>query len=161
MMYLAVAVNARDTNIIPDIVSFLTRSGAYHCELVFSDDNACVVTPKYIGYMRRTYEWYKWQMLPLPMINAVAEADIRTRCNEIFSRNPTYDWLGVILGALFRNLQTTRKWYCSELCKVLLNPYIPGVKKHEGWITPDRLCRIVSDELANKYPDYTTRPFVK
>lgn len=154
MMYLATAVNDRDTNIIPNLISLFTRSGCYHDELVFSDGSAAVVTREIRGMLTRKYSWYKWILIPLPMITFEDEQAIRKCAADIFATNPGYDYLGALLGWALPHIGSKRRWYCSELCYTLLKPYISELTCSHGFITPDSMCRQVSDIVEIEYPDY-------
>lgn len=151
MMYLASALNTRDKSLIPNIVSFFTRSGIYHSELVFSDNQSFSVTPKYIGYLERHHNWYEWTLTPLPMISGEAEYKIRDEVNAILATKPKYDYLGALFGFFAHNLQDKNRWYCSELCRHVLKDYIPGLRKYK-WLGPDDLLKEVSLYIEKNYP---------
>ncbi len=154
MMYLATAVNDRDTAVIPNLISLFTRSGCYHDEIVFSDKKAAVVTKEFRGFMERDYDWYKWILIPLPMIDIFKENEIRLVASEIFRSKPGYDYLGALLGWAIPHIGNKTKWYCSELSFHLLKPYLPELDSKHGFITPDTLCRQVSDIVKKNYPEY-------
>lgn len=144
MMYLATAVNEDDKELAPKLVSFFTHSKPYHSELVFSDGTAVVVSPSFMGWKQREYDYYKWMLLPLVMINEEQEQEIREVANKLLGDDPKYDYLGACCGWIRNWMQDPNKWYCSELCRALLRPYIPLILDDDKWITPDRLLRILS-----------------
>ena len=151
MMYLASALNTRDKTLIPNIVSFFTRSGIYHSEIVFSDNQTFTVTPDHIGYIKRDYTWYEWTLTPLPMISGEEEYKVREMANAILKTNPQYDFLGALFGYFVHKFEDKNKWYCSEACKYLLEKYIPTLKEYD-WIGPDDLLKEVSKEIQKNYP---------
>lgn len=146
MMYLATAVN--DHSVMSSLISIYTRSRSYHSELVFSDGYAFCINGKKIEMVHRQYDWYKWHLVPLPMIKEGDEKCIRQDVVEILNTNPKYDWLGAIGGMWCSHLQNPNKWYCSEFCRMELRRFIPELNKDEKWITPDRLLKIVSKHMC-------------
>ena len=68
MMYLATAVN--DSSLVSSLISIFTRSRSYHSELVFSDGYAFAISGKRIEMVKRNYDWYKWHLVPLSMIES-------------------------------------------------------------------------------------------
>lgn len=154
MMFLAIAVNNRDSNLIPLIVGLATWSKAYHCELVFSDGVTLQSTPKHVGYVDKVvYDRYKWVLLPLPQISGEREYAIRAMADSLLAKNPTYDYVGAIFGRFIPTAGDSNKWYCSELCRYLLKDDISAIKD-EKWITPDRIWEAVANDLDTKYPQY-------
>ena len=143
MMYLATAVN--DSSLVSLLISIYTRSRSYHCELVFSDGSAFAISGKRIEMVKRKYDWYKWHLVPLPMVESGDEEFIKKDVQEILASNPKYDWLGAIGGMWCSRLQNPNRWYCSEFCRSELKRFIPTLNNDNKWITPDRLLRIVSE----------------
>ena len=143
MMYLATAVN--DSSLVSSLISIYTRSRSYHSELVFSDGSAFAISGKGIEMVKRKYDWYKWHLVPLPMVESGDEEFIKKDVQEILESNPKYDWLGAIGGMWCSRLQNPNKWYCSEFCRSELKRFIPTLNNDSKWITPDRLLRIVSE----------------
>lgn len=94
MMYLATAVN--DSSLVSSLISIFTRSRSYHSELVFSDGYAFAISGKSIEMVKRKYDWYKWHLVPLSMIESHDEELIKKDVQEILASNPKYDWLGAI-----------------------------------------------------------------
>lgn len=157
MMYLATAVNDRDAILIPTVVSLFTLGKAYHSELVFSDGNAIVVTPKSFGYQVHDYDWYEWALVPLPMITPEMEANIRKKTDEILATKPTYDWAGAILGPFGKCFNSKRRWYCSELCRHLLEDYITDLGDCRRFISPSKLWKLIANHVKARYPVATPR----
>ena len=143
MMYLATAVN--DSSLVSSLISIFTRSRSYHSELVFSDGYAFAISGKRIEMVKRNYDWYKWHLVPLSMIESGDEEFIKKDVQEILASNPKYDWLGAIGGMWCSRLQNPNRWYCSEFCRSELKRFIPTLNNDSKWITPDRLLRIVSE----------------
>ena len=143
MMYLATAVN--DSSLVSSLISIYTRSRSYHSELVFSDGSAFAISGKRIEMVKRKYDWYKWHLVPLSMIESHDEELIKKDVQEILASNPKYDWLGAIGGMWCSRLQNPNRWYCSEFCRSELKRFIPSLNNDNKWITPDRLLRIVSE----------------
>ena len=143
MMYLATAVN--DSSLVSSLISIFTRSRSYHSELVFSDGSAFAISGKRIEMVKRNYDWYKWHLVPLSMIESHDEELIKKDVQEILASNPKYDWLGAIGGMWCSRLQNPNRWYCSEFCRSELKRFIPTLNNDSKWITPDRLLRIVSE----------------
>ena len=143
MMYLATAVN--DSSLVSSLISIFTRSRSYHSELVFSDGYAFAISGKRIEMVKRNYDWYKWHLVPLSMIESHDEELIKKDVQEILASNPKYDWLGAIGGMWCSHLQNPNTWYCSEFCRSELKRFIPTLNSDNKWITPDRLLRIVSE----------------
>ena len=143
MMYLATAVN--DSSLVSSLISIFTRSRSYHSELVFSDGYAFAISGKRIEMVKRNYDWYKWHLVPLSMIESHDEELIKKDVQEILASNPKYDWLGAIGGMWCSRLQNPNRWYCSEFCRSELKRFIPTLNNDSKWITPDRLLRIVSE----------------
>ena len=155
MMHLAIAVNNRDSTLIPTLVSLFTWAKAYHCELIFSDGTTLQATPEKIGYTTGIqYDRYKWVILPLPQIDDTAEAKILGLADAILEKNPKYDYIGAIFGRWAPALEDGDRWYCSELCRYLIKDEIPALND-DKWITPDRLWRAVADDLDTNYKEYT------
>ena len=150
MMYLATAVN--DSSLVSSLISIFTRSRSYHSELVFSDGYAFAISGKRIEMVKRNYDWYKWHLVPLSMIESHDEELIKKDVQEILESNPKYDWLGAIGGMWCSRLQNPNRWYCSEFCRSELKRFIPTLNNDNKWITPDRLLRIVS-EYVNQIDD--------
>ena len=146
MMYLATAVN--DSSLVSSLISIYTRSRSYHSELVFSDGSAFAISGKGIEMVKRKYDWYKWHLVPLPMVESGDEEFIKKDVQEILESNPKYDWLGAIGGMWCSHLQNPDKWYCSEFCRKELKRFIPALNNDDKWITPDRLLKIVSEYVS-------------
>ena len=148
MMYLATAVN--DSSLVSSLISIYTRSRSYHSELVFSDGSAFAISGKGIKMVKRKYDWYKWHLVPLPMVESGDEEFIKKDVQEILESNPKYDWLGAIGGMWCSRLQNPDKWYCSEFCRKELKRFIPALNNDDKWITPDRLLKIVSEYVSER-----------
>ena len=148
MMYLATAVN--DSSLVSSLISIYTRSRSYHSELVFSDGSAFAISGKGIEMVKRKYDWYKWHLVPLSMIESGDEEFIKKDVQEILESNPKYDWLGAIGGMWCSRLQNPDKWYCSEFCRKELKRFIPTLNNDDKWITPDRLLKIVSEYVSER-----------
>ena len=148
MMYLATAVN--DSSLVSSLISIYTRSRSYHSELVFSDGSAFAISGKGIEMVKRKYDWYKWHLVPLPMVESGDEEFIKKDVQEILESNPKYDWLGAIGGMWCSRLQNPDKWYCSEFCRKELKRFIPALNNDDKWITPDRLLKIVSEYVSER-----------
>lgn len=148
MMYLATAVN--DSSLVSSLISIYTRSRSYHSELVFSDGSAFAISGKGIEMVKRKYDWYKWHLVPLPMVESGDEEFIKKDVQEILESNPKYDWLGAIGGMWCSHLQNPNKWYCSEFCRKELKRFIPALNNDDKWITPDRLLKIVSEYVSER-----------
>ena len=148
MMYLATAVN--DSSLVSSLISIYTRSRSYHSELVFSDGSAFAISGKGIEMVKRKYDWYKWHLVPLPMVESGDEEFIKKDVQEILESNPKYDWLGAIGGMWCSHLQNPDKWYCSEFCRKELKRFIPALNNDDKWITPDRLLKIVSEYVSER-----------
>lgn len=153
MMYVAVALNGRSSELIPALVSLFTWSKAYHCELVFSDGYAVVCDPLGVRIEKREYDHYRWCFVPLPMINEPEEESIRVEAERLVSLNPKYDYLGALLGRFHANFQNKNKWFCSEITQYLLKPYIYGLNTDE-WMSPGDVWKITADYITLNYPDY-------
>lgn len=151
MMYLATAINDRDKSLLSGFISLFTWSKAYHSEIIFSDGMSLVCTPKIIGMVQRdSFDFYKWALTPLP-IDEAGEKEIREEVAKILETDPKYDYLGAIVGRIFRRVQSSKRWYCSELCGTLLNKHMDGI--YDGrWLTPAKLWRRVADKV-NQNPD--------
>ena len=147
-MYLATAVN--DSSLVSSLISIYTRSRSYHSELVFSDGSAFAISGKGIEMVKRKYDWYKWHLVPLSMIESGDEEFIKKDVQEILESNPKYDWLGAIGGMWCSRLQNPDKWYCSEFCRKELKRFIPTLNNDNKWITPDRLLKIVSEYVSER-----------
>lgn len=153
MMYLATAINDRNSIFIPTVISLLTFGRAYHSELVFSDNRAIVVTPKFIGYDIHPYDWYEWSLIPLPMITPRQEEVIRKEVDDILVMHPKYDYLGAIFGQLSRKVYSGKnRWYCSELCHHLLRDTIQGMEDDTQFISPTTLWKMVASYVGDTYP---------
>ena len=100
--------------------------------------------------VKRKYDWYKWHLVPLPMVESGDEEFIKKDVQEILESNPKYDWLGAIGGMWCSRLQNPNKWYCSEFCRKELKRFIPTLNNDNKWITPDRLLRIVSEYVSER-----------
>ena len=150
MMYLATAVN--DSSLVSSLISIFTRSRSYHSELVFSDGYAFAISGKRIEMVKRNYDWYKWHLVPLSMIESHDEELIKKDVQEILASNPKYDWVGAIGGMWCSRLQNPNRWNCSEFCRSELKRFIPTLNNDNKWITPDRLLKIVS-EYVNQIDD--------
>ena len=148
MMYLATAVN--DSSLMSSLISIYTRSRSYHSELVFSDGTAFAISGKGIKMVKRKYDWYKWHLVPLPMVESGDEEFIKKDVQEILESNPKYDWLGAIGGMWCHHLQNPNKWYCSEFCRKELKRFIPTLNNDDKWITPDRLLKIISGYVSER-----------
>ena len=148
MMYLATAVN--DSSLVSSLISIYTRSRSYHSELVFSDGSAFAISGKGIKMVKRKYDWYKWHLVPLPMVESGDEEFIKKDVQEILESNPKYDWLGAIGGMWCSRLQNPHRWYCSEFCRKELKRFIPALNNDDKWITPDRLLKIVSEYVSER-----------
>ena len=148
MMYLATAVN--DSSLMSSLISLYTRSRSYHSELVFSDGSAFAISGKKIDMVKRKYDWYKWHLVPLPMVESGDEEFIRKDVCEILASKPKYDWLGAIGGMWCSHLQNPNRWYCSEFCRKELRRFIPALNNDDKWITPDRLLKIVSEYVSER-----------
>lgn len=148
MMYLATAVN--DSSLVSSLISIYTRSRSYHSELVFSDGTAFAISGKGIEMVKRKYDWYKWHLVPLPMVESGDEEFIKKDVQEILESNPKYDWLGAIGGMWCSRLQNPDRWYCSEFCRKELKRFIPALNNDDKWITPDRLLKIVSEYVSER-----------
>lgn len=148
MMYLATAVN--DSSLVSSLISIYTRSRSYHSELVFSDGSAFAISGKGIEMVKRKYDWYKWHLVPLPMVESGDEEFIKKDVQEILESNPKYDWLGAIGGMWCSHLQNPDRWYCSEFCRKELKRFIPALNNDDKWITPDRLLKIVSEYVSKR-----------
>ena len=148
MMYLATAVN--DSSLVSSLISIFTRSRSYHSELVFSDGSAFAISGKGIEMVKRKYDWYKWHLVPLPMVESGDEEFIKKDVQEILESNPKYDWLGAIGGMWCSRLQNPDKWYCSEFCRKELKRFIPALNNDDKWITPDRLLKIVTEYVCER-----------
>lgn len=155
MMYLATAVNDRDAVLIPSVISLFTFGRAYHSELVFSDNNAIVVTPKLIGYAKHTYDWYEWSLVPLPMITPEDELKIRADADGILAGHPTYDYFGAILGQFGKWANSESRWYCSELCRYLLRNHFKDLGERDKFISPTTLWKKVAAQVKACYPNAT------
>lgn len=147
-MYLATAVN--DSSLVSSLISIYTRSRSYHSELVFSDGSAFAISGKGIEMVKRKYDWYKWHLVPLPMVESGDEEFIKKDVQEILESNPKYDWLGAIGGMWCSHLQNPDRWYCSEFCRKELKRFIPALNNDDKWITPDRLLKIVSEYVSER-----------
>ena len=148
MMYLATAVN--DSSLVSSLISIYTRSRSYHSELVFSDGSAFAISGKGIEMVKRKYDWYKWHLVPLSMIESHDEELIKKDVQEILASDPKYDWLGAIGGMWCSRLQNPNRWYCSEFCRSELKRFIPTLNNDSKWITPDRLLKIVSEYVSER-----------
>ena len=155
MMYLATAINDRDDVLIPAVISLFTLGKAYHSELVFSDGNAIVVTPKTFNYVKHSYDWYEWSLVPLPMISAEDEAKIRKATDDILATKPEYDYVGACLGQLGKVFNSKRRWYCSELCRHLIKDYVPNLGDERKFISPSKLWKRVANSVTDYQPNYT------
>ena len=148
MMYLATAVN--DSSLVSSLISIYTRSRSYHSELVFSDGSAFAISGKGIEMVKRKYDWYKWHLVPLPMVESGDEEFIKKDVQEILESNPKYDWLGAIGGMWCSRLQNPDTRYCSAFCRKELKRFIPTLNNDDKWITPDRLLKIVSEYVSER-----------
>ena len=148
MMYLATAVN--DSSLVSSFISIFTRSRSYHSELVFSDGSEFAISGKGIEMVKRKYDWYKWHLVPLPMVESGDEEFIKKDVEEILESNPKYDWLGAIGGMWCSRLQNSNRWYCSEFCRSELKRFIPTLNNDNKWITPDRLLKNVSEYVSER-----------
>lgn len=155
MMYLATSVNDRDDVLVPAVISLFTWGKAYHSELVFSDGQAIRVTPNTFGYVTEKYDWYEWSLVPLPMISPEDELKIRQACDDILAKNPEYDYVGAILGQLGKFFNSRRRWYCSELCRHLINDYVQHLGDERKFISPSKLWKRVADSVDKFNPSIT------
>ena len=163
MLHLAVAINDKDRNLIPVIVSLFTLSKAYHTELVFTDNTVLICDPSGIRFGTRVYDRYHWVLVPLPWITKTQEKEIRAHCEEIVAGKPKYDWLGAIFGGLASCFDNPRKWFCSELCRYVLKDFTASLadestilcKFRKTWWTPELLWRTLSEYLDNHDPRYS------
>lgn len=162
MMHLAVAINHRDSSLIPKLVSIFTRSSAYHVELVFSDDVSLVVDPKGLRFENRRHvyrnNYYNWVMIPLEFIKPVDEFTIRDEAVRLVKQNPKYDFLGACFGWLGSRWNNENRWYCSEIAAYLLRPYIPYLGQMM-WVTPEDLWYYVTEFIERI--DNQQRPLPK
>ena len=108
---------------------FEVERSIYAVMLKASDGVTITADPQGIRYLKdQVYDHYKWVMLPLPQIDATAEAKIHKLADTIVERHPKYDYLGAILGRFSATLEDSDKWYCSELCRYLLKDEISSLK---------------------------------
>ena len=151
MMYVAVLINDPDRSIFASLVRIFTKSIATHVELVFTDGLATIVTPSWMELTKRKdgYSSYRWVKIPLDMISTTDEFYIRKYAEEIYSKNPKYDYLGAVSGYFGSSRQDTSKWYCGELVVELLKGYIPKLQEI-SWATPDALWRTLSEIVDKK-----------
>lgn len=158
MMRVAFAINTRDKSIISGLISLVTRSPAYHCELVFSDGNAITAQRDGVQILDRQYDWYGWTALPIPWVDWKEEKEIRAIAEAIATEcklmgKASYDYFGALFGRLNTHWENERKWYCSELVSYLLHPYTP-VLKPEKWYSPGMLWSTLSKYLNVTEPKY-------
>lgn len=165
MMFVSIAVNDRDSELIPFVVSLCTWSKAYHCELIFSDGQSLVMDPKGCRFEQRAIDPYKWVILPLPEITEDQETTLRNKAQQIMQTCKGYDWLGAILGVFLKtDVESPRRWYCSELIAYLLKDHITEFQ--QGQFSPGDIWRIVANHLldwvaANPDTIYTLNKFVR
>lgn len=153
MMFVAVAVNARDARLIPTCISLFTWAKAYHVELVFSDGTAIIADPSGVRMdSNPSYDFYKWAFVPLPNITHTDEISIRQEAENIARHQSKYDYLGALFGWLGSSRKNNDKWYCSELVAHLLEPYFPQFGEY-SWITPQQLWKVVSNKVCNEYKE--------
>lgn len=157
-MRVAFAINTRDKSIIPGLISFMTRSPAYHCELVFSDSKAISAQRDGVQIIDRQYDWFGWTALPIPWIDWQAEKGIRAQAELIADHclgrgASAYDYFGALFGRLNARWEIPAKWYCSELVSYLLFPYTPVLNEHK-WYSPGMLWETLSNYLNVIEPKY-------
>ena len=165
MLHLAVAINDKDRDLIPVIVSVWTLSKSYHTELVFTDGNVLICDPSGVRMGTRVYDRYHWVMIPLPWINHMQEKCIRKWCEDMVAQKPKYDWLGAIFGGIATFFDNPRKWFCSELCCAALKDYTPVLQEDattnpfakRKWWTPELLWRTLAEYLMEYDPKYGER----
>lgn len=145
MLHVAILINDPDKSLISTIIRRFTRSVAIHAELVFSDGVATIVTPRQVELTKRPnkYDMYHWVMIPLPDITPMQEYLIRAKAEEIYCKNPKYDYLGAISGFFGSSRQNKNKWYCGELVVELLSPYIPKLNTL-SWAIPEDIWRALT-----------------
>jgi len=158
MLHLAVAINDKNNNLIPKIVSLFTYSVAYHTELVFSDGKAIFASHKAgITWVEREYNPYNWVNVPLPWIGRHEQILIREWCNDLVQQDAQYDWAGAIFGGFWNNIEDPNKWFCSELCAAAIREYTPPIKEagDKKWWSPKDLWKVCSDYLVATKSDMT------
>lgn len=157
MLHLAVAINDRNHDLIPFLISLFTWSKAYHTELVFTDGQVLKCDPN--GGVRiepvAGFNRYQWTLVPLPWINWVQEAEIRKRAESIVAAKPEYDWIGALFGGISSSAEDPSKWFCSELCAELIRDYTEGIKNDKKWFSPDRLWKSTTSFLEIFEPRYS------
>lgn len=146
MMCVAIAVNNRNPQLIPTLVSLFTWSKAYHCELIFSNGKSLVVDPSGVYWSEAEFDPYQWVVLPLPQVTPEAEAKILSEAQSIIEKKPKYDWLGAIFGKFAKFLDREDRWFCSELTAYLLRDQLPKFD-YDRWISPAGVWRVVADYL--------------
>lgn len=154
MLHLAVAINDKDKNLIPTLVSIFISSKCYHTELVFTDGKVLISDPKGTRFIERTYDRYHWVLIPLPWIIWKEEQVIREWAEEIVKSKPKYDWIGALFGGIHSSIENPKKWFCSELCAAAIRDYTPPLQKNVFW-TPEKLWKTVSDYLKEIDPRYS------
>lgn len=151
MMKLVSHVHTKDKptwkdKLIPTFICIFSLSKTYHSELLFSDGVTLTCDPSGVYFTKRVFDRYNQVELPIPWINKDQELMIRKEAEKIVASRPKYDWLGVIFGSTFNNLNDESKWFCSELCKHLLKPYTTTIRE-ERWYSPNRLWYYVNQYL--------------
>ena len=157
MLHAAFAINQRNPELIPNLVSWLTWSPVYHCELLFSDGNAISAERSGVQWVQRIYDWYNWVTLPMPWIDWLTEKSIKSKAAEILKQHPDgkpeYDYFGAIFGRLETRLEDSTKWYCTELINYLIGDYTPNINMRR-WYSPGMLWQTLSDYLWQYKPEY-------
>ena len=160
MMYLAVALNDRSSDIISEIISLATWSKAYHVELIFYDGVAAIADISGVRLeSRKEYDTYKWKLVALPFISESKERKIRGKAECMIAANPKYDLKGAIFGKWFNNLDKDDCWFCSELCADLLSEVMPELYT-DKWLSPGDVWKIVADHISLVYPEIISTDYL-
>lgn len=155
MLHLAFAIHDRDNELIPKLISLVTKSKAYHCELRFTDGTAISSTYKYNVYFKKVYyDHWRWVCIPLPWISEFEENEIRTKAQEIVDSGARYDLLGAVLGKFSKKFNKKNDYFCSELCAELISPYIDCIDTSK-WYSPEDLWKEIATKLDEDYPEFT------
>lgn len=144
-MSIAFAINNSNKKLIPTIISIYTFSKYYHCELVFSDNKTLCCSVKGLQWLNRDYTKNNWEVLPLNKISGVQEYQIREEAADIFLNYKGYDWIAAVLGRLNYRINDTNRWFCSELCAHLLEPYYDAITRTRWW-SPDALYKAIKNK---------------
>ena len=139
-------------------VCLTTWSKVSHVELCFSDGIVLNTTPTdgvhYCSAEDQGYDRYHWIAIPLPWISYMQEKEIKQWSDEIVATQPSYDFLGAVLGKFLPKANDPNKYFCSELVSDAIAKYTPCVD-YLTWYSPNQLWKKLALYLHENYPKYS------